>query len=300
MKFSASIIAITVVQAASVVKRDTEQADGLSYNNVQAGCSDYPTDFDMFLNNNKCSDELLDGSICSVGYANDDGSQVVTYQMCTCTYEPTSESNPVVIPVCSWDAHTPSSEEMSDYFPPTVNPFIHTIADTVADTHVDCPPLTAPTGGFLYCTTDRICETRCNRGFIPENIRNNIGVKAVRTCDEESNEWSAAPFTACVAFNTFCNYDADVVTLRNDENAEVSVASVSGPTSINPRVIGNSIVNAECVPTHFVFSGTNEASVQARCSCRYGNGSYYCLKNHASLAVGTCVKPAWFDQADGN
>lgn len=291
MKFIGIIAAASSVVRSGLVKRDTDntQASGLSYTNVLAGCQAHPDGFDEFMNNNKCSDGLLEGTFCSTGYAT-----TLAYSKCTCEYDTTAV---MVIPECTWEDYTPTEEELAQFFPPTVNPFLHTEESTVAAVNDACPAIDPPTNGYLYCTEDRICETRCNRGFIPKDIRNNIGVKSVRTCDEETNEWSTAPFAECVEFQTFCDFETGIDALRGDENAEVSVATVSGPTSVNPRVVGSAVINAECVPTHWVFTNTKECSVQVRCSCRYGNGTYFCLKNHESLDVGLCKEPEWIAQA---
>jgi len=290
MKFIGIIVAAsTVVRSGRIVKRNADtQAAGLSYNNVLAGCEAHPTGFDEFMNNNKCSDGLLEGTFCSTGYAD-----TLKYQKCTCAYDTQAV---MVIPDCTWEDYTPTEEELNQFFPPTVNPFLHTDEST-EKINTECPTIDPPANGYLYCTTDRICETRCNRGFIPKDIRNNIGVKSVRTCDEETNEWTAAPFAECVEFSTFCDFKTGIDALRTDENAEVSVATVSGPTSVNPRVVGSAVINAECVPTHWVFTKNKECSVQVRCSCRYGNGTYFCLKNHESLDVGLCIEPEWIQQA---
>lgn len=298
MKFFAIIA--TAVTAKSIVKRSTDESNSLGYEGVKSGCDSHPDNYDAHLNNNQCSDGLFEDSICSSGFEGGEGVNALAYHQCTCDYG--SETDAIIIPTCTWSAHTPSQEDLDLFFPPTQNPFVHTEVSTVAATSSDCPALDDLdiTDGFYYCTDERTCEVRCNRGYIPSGIRNNIGIKTVRTCDELENQWSEAPFTVCVAFEDFCDFNADVETIRADEKAEISVATISGPTGVNPRVIGSKVVNAECVPQHHIFSGTNEPMIQLRCSCRYGKSTYFCLRNHESLStVGTCTKASWADSLTG-
>ena len=273
-----------------------------------------------------CSDLYFDESCCKFGPS--------LSKICRCEYIESGWST-ALFPNCEWfdtglcpeeTTFPETSTELSTFptetttetsFSSTVNTPVSTSSTTASSTqpnNSNCPILTNPTNGAIYCNEQNTkCGVICDPGFVPWSLKfTSDPLPVFAECDTHSGEWSQPLTDECLPIDEVCSLDASMIdqsaTIKiikkeggfNNETAleilndnisnEDFSRSVSGSIkNIKIHILGGVVYTTSC-KDGLTFKNTGKSKHREKCVCKFVGEGYKCVRSqYFDSDLGVCI-----------